>query len=801
MGPLFEVRLALRTLRRAPGSAIVAVLALGLGIGLSTLVFSIIQGAMLRGLPFERPHEIVSLYRQDPGSRFVRMPTIHDYAAWAGAERTVGAIGAYNTATFIFGRGEGEARPERLRGAAVTPSVFGLLGVQPLLGRSFDETDDVPGAAPVLMLNEELWRRRFDGDPSVIGRTLRVDGQETVVIGVLPGTFAFPESQEVWKPLRMDAARTPWGEGNVQVVARLREGVTPERAKLDLDLIAARIADEHPETHAGLGVSVEPYGSFGGNDRAMLFVMLAAVAAVLVIACVNVANLLIGRAIMRTKEVGIRTALGASRWRVALPFLAESAVLAAAGALVGLAVAYIGIGLFVRSVEIHNPPFWIRFSIDGGVLAFVAGAAVVAALLAGSVPALQAARLSLHDTLKDESRGASSFRLGRASRGLVVAEIALSVALLVGAGLLVRSVLGLTALDMGVSTDDVFTARVALPSAAYPDGDAQRRFARDLETRLAGLPGVRTVALAASVPGRFGSNTWVDIEGVTGTDAQDRAYANVPVVSNGYFGVFDAAPIRGRAFNESDGAGAPAVAVVSEAFERRWLDGASALGRRVRIGDESAPWLEVVGVVPDLLESNIQSERYENVYRPLAQVPLRFINLAVRTAGAPLEFVVPLREQVQAIDPDLPVYDVATLGTAIRNDNFRYGIFGSLFASFGAAALVMAAVGLYGVMSFSVGQRRREVGVRMAVGAGAADVLRLILGHGMRQVALGLAIGTPLAFGLSRLIASALYRVSPTDPATFGIIVVLMIGVALLACIVPALRATRVDPLEALRSE
>ncbi len=799
MSSLRELGMAMRTLRRAPASAAIAVFALGLGIGLSTMIFSIMQGAMLRGLPFHEPHELVRVDRFNP-ERGPMTPTIHDYAAWRAGGRSFEALGAFFTGTVNLSGG-GEHIPEHLRGAFVTPSVLELLGVRPVLGRLFNGGDDVEGAEPVILLGWKVWQQRFGGDSAVVGRTVRANGLESVIVGVLPEGFGFPESEQVWRTLRMDANRVPWGSGQwVQVIGRLRDGVSSDAATADLNRVAARIAQEHPETHRGLVVRVADFTKMDDDDVTMIFIMFGAVLAVLIIACVNVANLLIGRAIVRTKEVGIRIALGASRFRVALPFLAESAVLAAVGAVLGVAVAYAGLGVFIRSIEIHNPPFWMDFTIDGVVLAFVALATVCAALLAGVIPAWQAARLSLHDTLKDESRGATGFRLGRLSRALVVAEIALSLGLLAGAGLMIRSVVKLNTIDLGVPADNVFVARVALPVVSYADQDARRRFAADLLARLETLP-AQSVALTSSLPGLSGGSSSVAIEGNTSASGSDAAYAMVPIVSSGYFGALAAQLIRGRDFSPADDAGAPTVAIVNRAFERRFFADGSALGRRIRVGGQDAPWLTIVGVSPDLFESGVQNWRPEAVYRPLAQNPVSYIRIAARTRANPLDLTATVRDHIRAIDPDLPLYDINTLRGAVQDANFVTGIFGGLFTAFGSAALVLASIGLYGVMSFSVSQRRREVGVRMAIGARPGKVLSLIMLQGMRQVVLGLAIGAFLAFALSRGIASSLYGVSPQDPVTLIGTVLLLVAVAALACAVPAFRATRIDPLEALRSE
>jgi predicted permease len=779
------------------------VFALGLGIGLSTLVFSITQGAMLRGPPFPEPEEIVRIDRLgQEGGRTI--PTLHDYAAWSEGTQSFAALGAYFTNN-INVRSAGASAPEFVRGAIITPSVLELLGVQPVMGRLFNAADTRESAEPVMLISWEVWQRVYQGDRAVIGRTLRANGVETVIVGVLPEGFGFPETEQMWRPLRMNASSIAWGSGErVQVIGRLRAGVAIAAADTDLDRIAARLAQEHPETHRNLTVHVSRFGELGDDQTAMLFIMLAAVAAVLLIACVNVANLLIGRAITRTKEVGVRIALGASRYRVALPFLTESVILAACGALLGIAVAYGGLVIFNRTVELHNPPFWIFFAIDRAVLTFVAVATAVAAILAGVIPALQAARLSLPDTLKDESRGATGFRLGRVSRGLVIAEIALSLGLLVGAGLMIRSVVKLNTIELGVDGEKVFVTRVALPQATYPDPEARRLFAAELWARLQTLPGARTVALSSTLPGPGGGpSSAIAMEGSTRADGSAAAYAMVPTVSAGYFQTFAAQPLRGRDFSPADDAGALPVAIVNRSFERKYFTDGNALGRRIRVasGGSENSWLTVVGVVPDLLESGVQNWRPEVVYRPIGQNPISYVRIVVHTSANTADFTRPVRDVVHAIDPDLALYQTNTLRGAVADANFITGIVGGLFTAFGSAALVLASIGLYGVMSFSVGQRRREVGVRMALGAKPLDVLSLILRQGMRQVLFGLAIGAFLAYALARGIAASLFGISPQDPLTLVGTTLLLVTVAAVACAVPALRATRTDPLEALRSE
>ena len=803
---LLDVRQAIRGLRRAPGSAAIAVVALALGIGLTTLMFSILYGALLRGLPVEEADEIyaVDRFHRARGERMGM--TLHDLADWREQQRAFEDLGGFWAGTVNVGGGGPDETPERYSGAWVQPSVLRILGVQPMLGRTLLDDDDLPGAAPVAVIGWEMWQRRFGGSPDAIGSTLRMNGIETVIVGVMPERFAFPQAQELWQPARLDIAGLARGEGRrVQVVGRVRDGVSADDALLDLDRVAAQLASAYPQTNEGIGASVRPYTetAIGDEPRTVLLTMFGAVLFVLLIACANVANLLIGRAIMRSREVGIRTSLGASRLNVALPFLAESVVLSAAGAILGILIAFVGLRLFTNAIADTQPPFWLIFRLDGIALAFVAAVTVLAALMAGVIPALQAARVPINDILKDESRGASSFRLGRLSRILVVVEMALSVGLLAGAGLMIKSIIRVNTIDLGFPPEQIFTARVGLPESGYAEPEAQRAFMDDLHARLQALPGARVVALADGLPGLGTGATNFTLEG-TAVEAGEEPLVQRATVSPGYFDAFDAQPLAGRDFAMLDRDGSAPVAIVNQPFVDRWFPDGDAIGRRIRLGGSQSeePWLTIVGVVRDLRAAGAEpNARLEAVYLPLAQNPLRFVTVVARSDGPPLGLTADVRTTVASIDRDIPLYFVSSLAQAIADNNWFYGVFGSLFAVFGLAALFLAGVGLYGVMSFAVGQRTRELGVRMAVGARPRDVLGMVLRQGMIQVGIGIGTGMVFALAVSRLLAAILYDVSPRDPAVFALITVVLVTAAVLACGIPAARATRVDPLHALRSE
>ncbi|MGH7481982.1 MAG: ABC transporter permease [Longimicrobiales bacterium] len=798
-----DLRYGTRMLRKEPGAAVISILALGLGIGLTTMMFSIIYGALLRGLPVPERHEVVHVERTNLSEGIESMEvTIHDLADWKEQQRSFEALGGMYSGTVNISGTEG---PERYDGAFMNAAVFQILGVQPVLGRLFTAEEDRPDGPPVVVIGHNVWRDRYASDPDIIGKTAKVMGRVSTIIGVMPEGFHFPINEELWVPLAMDPLRVERGQGTtLEVFGRLRDGVTIEQANLDLNAIAQRLASAYPETNEGVGVVTKPVMNefIGPEPRAMLYTMLGAVFLILVIACANVANLLLSRAAVRSKEVGVRAALGAGRWRLVMQFLAEAFMLALGGALLGIGVAGVGILLFNRSIADTQPPYWIDIRLDPLALGVVMLLTLIAALGAGCLPALQAAKADVNEILKDEARGSSSFRLGRVSKGLVVAEIALSCGLLTAAGLMIKSITKLRNVDYAFATTDVLTARVGLPEPDYPDSAGQIAFFEELLPRIRAIPGVHSAALTTSLPGLNSGFGPVAIEGVAYAAERDYPGARNALISPGFFGTFDVDLLQGRDFSIQDRAGTLPVAIVNRSFVEVHFAGENPLGRRIRFGvDEPGPWRTIVGVAPDLHMGGAQNEEPQGAYIPTAQAPARFMSIAARTRAAPLSITPQVRAAVRSVDDDLPIYFVETLNVAIARSNWHYGVFGGLFMVFGFVALFLGAVGLYGVMSFSVSRRTREMGVRMALGAEARDVLRLILRQGMLQLAVGLAFGVLIAFGLARLLTILLFGVKPYDPAVFASIIVVLGAAALAACMVPALRATRVTPIEALRTE
>ncbi len=799
-----DFRYSLRTLGKNPGVTLIAVVALTLGIGLTTTMFSIVYGALYRGLPFEAADRIMHLERNNLAQDIESMEvTIHDYLDWREQQTSFTAIAAFWSGTVNLSGTEG--RPERYDGAFMTGNAFEILRVRPQLGRVFGPDDDHPGAPAVAVIGYGIWRNRFDSDPGIVRRTVRLNGEPTTVVGVMPEGFAFPTNEDIWVPMRVDADTIVRGEGiTLEVYGRLKDGVTQDRAAAELATIAGRLEMEYPKTNEGVGSVMKPYTEeFIGDEAArLLWTMLAAVSLVLLIACTNVANLLLARAIQRSKEVAVRSALGATRLRVVMQFLTETFVITLIGAALGLAVAWVGVRLFNNAIVDTQPPFWIDIRIDAIAVAFVFGLTLLATALAGVLPALRASGANVNEVLKDESRGSSSLRIGKLSKTLVTLEIALSCGLLVGAGLMVKSVVQLRTLDYGFHTD-VLTARVGLFPADYPDRGRRAQFFEELRTRLVAQPGVVGAALGTGLPGLGSGGTRFAVDGESYPDDTDYPNAHRAMITPGYFDTFGAAISQGRDFAVQDIDGNLPVVIVNESFTRRFYAGESPLGRRIRTGtsDSENDWMTIVGVVPDMLMGGIDDDDPEGMYVPVAQSDVRFMSIIVRARGEPMALAPVLRSEVIAIDPDLPLYWVDTLDTRIQRANWFYNVFGALFMVFGGAALFLAGVGLYGVMSFSVTRRTQEVGIRIALGAQNRDVIGLIMKQGLWQLGIGLLVGLGIAALLSRGLEVVLFQVEPFDPVIFMLIASVLLVVGLAASFIPARRATRVDPVVALRYE
>jgi putative ABC transport system permease protein len=794
-----NLRLALRLLHRQPLVSTLAIVALALGIGLTTTMFSIVNGVVLRGLPFEQSDRLMHVAPFDIKGNDDFEAAQWEFAEWRAEQRSFEDL-----AGFYMGNANvvaPDGLPERHRGVWITPNLFRVLRTQPALGRDFEDADGRPGAAPVAIISDRVWRDRFQARPEIVGQVLRVNGVATTVVGVMGPKFAFPLSHDLWVALAVNPAREARAATqDLEVIGRLRDGVSRTQATAEFTGLERQLNQHDAARRDALTVEIKPYVEefLGSGAVGLLSLMLAAVMLVLVIACVNVANLVLARAADRSREVAVRSALGATRAQVVVQMLTEVLALAVAGAAIGLAIAWTGIGMFNRAIVDTNPPFWLDIRVDATVLLFVTVVTVVATLVAGLVPALRASRSDVAPILNDEGRGTTSITIGRLARGLVVGEVALSFALLVTSALAIRSILNVTAFDPGIATRDVFLGRVSLPAADYGDDEGRRRFAEALLDRTAALPGVQRAALSTNLPPGAEERP-VALPGETYADERAYPRAQVAAVSEGYFDVLRMRPRQGRVFLPSDVASSLPVAVVSESFVAAHHP-QGALGRQVRVVErDRETWRTIVGVVQDVMEMDAGPFTVAAVYVPLAQSPSAVVSVLLHSSGDPLAQTSAVRRVVAEIDRNLPIYNVGTLQKNLDANQWSWRVFGGLFTAFGAAALFLAVVGLYGVMAFTVSRRTPEFGVRMALGAAPATLVRLVLTQGAWQVGAGMLLGLALAVPLSRGMTLLLFQVEPGDPRVFAIVAAVLVITGFFAAIVPARRAARVDPMTALR--
>jgi putative ABC transport system permease protein len=798
-----DIRYGFRSLAKSPGLTIVAIVALTFGIGLTTTMFSIVYGVMLKGLPFPDGDRIVAVYRNNTlnGSQRNAVP-IADYADYTARQHTLSTIAAYYSGTVNI---SGAGQAERYTGAWTTASTFDIATTRPVLGRTFRLDDNVPNGPRVALISYGVWKTRFGGETSVLDQVMRVNGQPFTIVGVLPEKYVFPDNADIWLPLQLDPLATKRGDGpGLNVIGMLKPGASVEQAALDFAAIAKRLQVEFKESNENNTADVKGFveAQIGPQPRQLLYSMLGAVFLVLLIACANVANLLIDRAAHKMKEVGIRTALGASRGAVVRQFLTEALVLSAAGAIGGTALALGAITLFNRALADTQPPFFIDIRLHPPVLAFVIALALVSTLFSGVIPAVQASRADLNEVLKDENRGSSSLKMGRMSRALVVFEIAVSCGLLVASGLMIKSVTKLKTMDPGFRTQEVFTARIGFP-AGYTDTTAQKQFMVQLRQNLAALPGVRGATLASNLPGTNSNDGPVMIEGKSYAAEREVPTSRWYATSDGYFETFGVKLLEGRAIGASDRADAQPVVVVNKAFAEKHFPGADAIGRRIRTGGTTStnPWMTIVGVVPTMFSGDAAHPRVPAYYAPLSQHHSSFISIIVATSGPPMAVTQQVRQAVAQLNPDIPLYYVYSMNEALARPLWYIRLFGTMFMIFGGIALFLAAIGLYAVMSFSVSRRTKEVGIRMALGAQSGQVIRLIFRQGAWQLGVGITLGLLLAAAIGRLTSVILFDVRPRDPEVFGAVVLVLSITGLFACLVPARRATRVDPLTALRSQ
>jgi predicted permease len=805
-----DVRLGARLLLKDKWFTLAAVTTLALGIAANNTVFTLVNGVLLRDLPFEDPDRTFAVgVKNGPGAAVpLNDVSYADARDWQAAAQAFDGIGVFAEQGMNIAD-EGHA-PERLLGAFVSANTFGLIGLQPVLGRDFRADDDHDGAVPVAMLGYDVWRNRYQSSPDVIGRIVRVNTIDATVIGVMPEGLLFPQRSVIWRPMSaLDAeSKANRGARVLRAFGRLKAGTTREQADADLQRISAALAAQYPATNKDVvaGTAVMRMG-IGGPIRPLLASLMGAVFFVLLIACANVANLLLSRAASRGREVSVRMSMGASRRRIVRQLLLESAFLAILAGVVGLLLSVAAIRLFWSSASGTEPPYWLHFAMDWRVFSFLAAISLGTVIVFGLVPALFTSKTTLTDVLNDAGRGSVSSRRGRRWSGVLVAgQLALALILLSGAGLMVRNVLVLSTMQAGVDTESLVRVRLDLPSPAYDDSARRLAFYRQLEDRIAAVPALRAT-LANAVPLVGGSSRIIAIAGQPEPTPASARRATMVTIGDRYFETLGARLSRGRVFINGDGAPGRGAAVVNERFVEMYLPEADPVGQRVRFPDitkdDGAPeWLTIVGVAQNVRQRPPQDGGFD----PVVYVPFAFnvvwnSNLLVRTPSEPALAASLLREQMRAIDPDLPLYDVQRLDDFIYTQRWAQRVFGSMFGIFATVALLLAAVGLYAVAAYSVAQRTREIGLRMALGAQARHIWWLVTRSASWQIAAGLALGIAGSVFVSRVTPVAITRVEGTDPVMLGTAVTLLVAVALIACLIPGRRATRLDPAATLRSE
>ena len=818
---LQDLRYAMRMLAKSPGFALVAVLTLALGIGANTAVFTIVNAVLLRPLPYRQPQQLVKIWgqyaKQGIPQNWISEPEWWDMRAEL---RSFDAMAAFSTGSGANLTRQG-SEPLRVITSQASADLFPLLGVQALQGRVFTADEDQPGHDHVAVLDNGFWQSQMAADRGVVGKTIELNGESYTVIGVLPKGFNFGGETHLWTPLALDRAKpNDRGSHYLEVVARLKTGVTAAQASAELDGFVKRMSARFPDNYresSGFGMFIRPLQTeITGDVKPGLLVVFAAVGFVLLIACINLANLLLARASSRGREMAVRAALGAGRVRLVRQLVTESVVMAVIGGGLGILIATWATEV-LRRMAGTTLPSTATVRVDSQVLLFAVGISVLTGILFGLAPALQMSSPRIYESLKDAARGTSASGGHKLRHGLVVAEISMALVLLVAAGLMVRSLQRLLQVSPGFQTEHLLSVRTSLPQTQYKDAAAATAFYRQLTERVRTLPGVKQGGAVTILPmsGVHSSgSTFVDQTSVPGLQVfrpfqKPFIEADQRSVTAGYFETMEIPLVRGRLFAASDDANAPLVMIVDEEFAKRFWPDRDPIGQRIATGaiPKSNPpvpqWRTVVGVVGHIKNDSLDQQGREQVYRPAAQTnfPLRTMYTAVRASGDPSTLASAMQREIHALDPSLPVYEIKTmdelLGASMAQRRFNM----VLLVAFGALALTLAAIGTYGVMSYSVSQRTQEIGIRMALGASRSDVLKMVVGTAMRLAAAGVVIGLVAALAATRLMSSLLFGVRSSDPLTFAAVAVVLIGTALVATYLPARRATRVDPMVALRYE
>ena len=799
---LKDIRYGIRRLISNPGFAIVATITLALGIGANAAIFSVVNTVLLRPLPFKDPDSLIMI-------RETKLPQFPEFSVspgnfldWRKQNTVFERLVATRGSSFnLIGSGD----PQRLIGLNVSDGFFAMLGAQPQIGRDFLPEEDQPGRNNVVILSNGFWQNQFGGSSSIINQTINLNGQGYTVIGVMPPTFRFGDlATALWTPMAFTAQQAQQHGGHyLSAIGRLKPGVPLEQARAEMSTIANRLAAQYPDANTGWNVKLTPMLEYQVRSiKPALLVLLGAVAFVLLIACTNVANLLLARATSRQKEFAIRTALGASRPRIVRQLLTESILLSLVGGMIGLVLAVWGVDLLLALAP-EGLPRVRDVSLDGRVLLFTIGISLLTGLGFGLVPALQASKPNLNETMKDAGRGSSEGGRRQIIRSsLVVVEIALALVLLIGAGLMIKSFSRLQKVDPGFNPHNALMVPIVLPQRKYPEENQQASFFTQLIQKVKALPGVQAAGISCVIP--LSDNDYVlgfEIQGRPPYPAGTGPNTNYYSVSPDYFKAMGIPLLRGRVFTEHDTVNEPRVVVINETMARKFFPNEDPIGKRLHVTNGPVVYREIVGIVGDVKHYGLDQEPKPQTYEPYTQRALPFMALIVRTPGDPTGLTAAIRNEVLSIDKEQPISNIRTLdrlfSTSISQQRFSMLLLGI----FAAVAIVLATIGIYGVMSYSVTQRTHEIGIRIALGAGRRHVLKLIVGHGMLLALIGITAGLVISFALTRVMSTLLFEVSATDPMTFGVIALLLISISLLACYIPARRATKVDPIVALRYE
>ncbi len=806
---LQDLRFSLRMLLKKPGFTFVVVLALALGIGANTAIFSVVNTILLRPLPYKNSDRLIWLRETNP-SADIKEETLSppNYLDWKTQSQSFEDMGAFASTRITLTSGSGE--PERINASYVADGFFSVLGAEAQIGRTFTPEEDKPGNNRVIILSNGLFERRFGSDPNLIGNAITINGNPYIVVGVMPKGFISPKPDdrrppEAWSPLAADYNQENRRGDYLSVIARLKPDATVEQARAEMATITERLEQQYPDTNSGWSAIVMPlHERFVGDIRPALMVLLGAVCFLLLIACANVANLLLARSTARQKEIAIRTALGARRGRIVQQLLTESVMLSMTGGALGLLFAFWGVGI-LTSLSPGSIPRLSEIGVDSRVLAFTLGVSLLTGIIFGLLPALQASNPNLNETLKEGGRSSvEGTRGGRLRSVLAATEVALALVLLIGAGLMARSFLRLQDVNPGFNAERVLTVGLFLPATKYKEGPQVVAFYKELLSKTESLPGVVSAGAIDTLPLDVGGNVLgFAIEGrppqQPGDDTPDAEHR---VVSTDYFHTMGIPLLRGRLFEEQDGPNAPQSIVINETMAKRYFPAEDPIGKRINLGDpQSTPWLTIVGIVRDTRHEALSEEPYSQMYAVHTQAPRRSLGLVVRTSGDPMSLVSAIRSRIADMDRDLPLSNMRTMDQILSESIQRPRFNMLLITIFAVVAMVLASVGIYGVISYSVSQRTHEIGVRIALGAQPRDIFKMVVGQGLKLAITGVGAGLVAAFALTRVMVSLLYGVQATDPLTFAAISAVLTSIVIMASYIPARRATKVDPMVSLRYE